>query len=139
MARFKFRLQKLYEFRQKQEEWAKDVFTQARARRLDSGEELARLLQERKQAAQAARGDLRQRITLGDYLEKCDDDIRAVESAIAVLEQEEEQRKEEWLAARRDAAALEKLREQAYTDWLYEENRKEQNEMDEWAVMRRAA
>ncbi|MFQ3669372.1 MAG: flagellar FliJ family protein [Fimbriimonadaceae bacterium] len=83
--------------------------------------------------------DLEEHRALEIRLSKLDDDERHLLTVLDVLRQDEEMRRREWLAAKRDLDVLEKLREKALEDWTLSESRREQAELDEWSSLRRAA
>lgn len=121
------------------EEWAKDAYLEARAARLEGMAELDAIERRRGELlAQPAEG-LDARLAMQTCLDKFDDDERQQRVVIEMLEIDEAKRKEEWTEARKELQVLEKLRDSAYSEWLLEENRREQRDLDEWSVMRRAA
>ncbi len=139
MAKFAFRLEKLLEYRRMQEGWAKDAYLAARARRIEGEQEIEELQGRRTEALQASPSTVQAMLDLEAYLVRLDDLERDMEVALSVLKDEEETARQEWIRARTDAEALQKLRDNEFADWLREENRREQAELDEWAVTRRAA
>ena len=60
-------------------------------------------------------------------------------SVLAVLETEEANALLAWQERKRELEALLKLREQAFAEYQLDETRREQAELDEWAVTRRTA
>lgn len=139
MARFEFRLQRLLEYRELQEGWAKDAYLEARAKTLQAEQEIVLVQGRRHLALRRPPATLNEKLSLQEYLSKLDDDERALEAAHSVLEGEEEVARLEWLRARSDHEALVKLREKEYEAYRKQQDRKEQGELDEWAVFRRAA
>jgi flagellar export protein FliJ len=82
---------------------------------------------------------LEERKAQQNYANRLEDDRRAVESAVAVLAGEEEVARQKWLKVRKDAEALEKLREKDFELWSLEERRQVQKDLDEWTITRRAS
>lgn len=138
MAKFSFRLAKILELRRMEEDWARDAYMECQARRIVAEHERDRMIEtmNRPIAAGQSMTDL---MALQAYRERLEDEVRAAAAAIAVLENEEESAKETWLERRRDAEALQKLRDKEFAEWMLEENRREQRDIDEWAVLRRAS
>lgn len=137
MANFAFRLQKVLEYRQGLEEEAKKRFLEARVARLAFEEELAR-----KEVANAASlshetPTFNARRTLAAYVDRLELERSHMQIALGVLLDEEAAALNNWQDRKRDVEALTKLRHQAHDLWRLEESRKEQAELDEWAVMRR--
>jgi flagellar export protein FliJ len=139
MRKFSFRLAKLLEYRQLQEKWAKDDFLSCRAKRIEGESEIERLKSERIKSMQRSYATLEERKAQQNYANRLEDDRRAVESAVAVLAGEEEVARQKWLKVRKDAEALEKLREKDFELWSLEERRQVQKDLDEWTITRRAS
>ena len=139
MRKFRFRLEKLLEYRRLQEKWAKDEFLACRARRIEGENEIQRLKDQRANAMQKNYATLEEKLAQQNYTAKLDDDKRAVEAAVAVLAGEEEVARQKWLKVRTDAEALEKLKEKDQALWSVEEQRRIQKDLDEWTITRRAA
>lgn len=139
MAKFKFRLERLLEFRRMQEKWAKDAYSEVLSRKNQVEHEVELLQKKLELGAMSRPCAVDERIALNNYFERLDDSIRAQQVLVKMLEDESEQALKAWHEARKDAEAMEKLKEADYAEWLLEENRREQAELDEWAVLRRAA
>ena len=139
MAKFKFRLEKLLEYRRLQEKWAKDEFLACRAKRIEGENEIDRLKDRRMAAFGKTYGSLEERRAQEAFAGRLDDERRAIEAAVAVLAGEEEIARQKWLNVRKDAEALEKLKEKDQGLWSVEEERKVQRDLDEWTITRRAA
>ncbi len=139
MAKFKFRLQKLLEYRQLQEKWAQDAFLECMARKVEAEQEVE-AIQIRKRTSLSSRPcPIDERQVLDLYITRLDDEIRSAQATVSILEDEVEHAKAEWLKAKQDADAIAKLKESELSEWQLEESRREQAELDEWAVTRRAA
>jgi flagellar FliJ protein len=139
MRSFRFRLEKLLEYRRLQEKWAKDEFLSCRAKRIEGENEIDRLKQRRAQAMRTTYPTLSERRSQEAFASRLDDERRAVESAVAVLAGEEEVARQKWLSVRKDAEALQKLREKDHELWTIEEQRRVQRDLDEWTITRRAS
>lgn len=137
MARFEFRLQKVLEYRERLEAAAKDAYLDARAQRLEAESKLDVLAVRRREALGAELMDLKDHQELEAFLQFLDDEERAHRLVIQALQMDEDERMKEWQAARQDLEALIKLRDKALEEWKLEETRREQAELDEWAVLRR--
>ena len=139
MAKFRFRLEKLLEYRRLQEKWAKDTYLEARARRNEGEGELEGVRTRRAKILSNRPANLQALRDFEAFLIRLDDDEQGAIAMLGVLEDEEKTARDEWIAAKSEAEAIQKLREQAYADWQREELKREQAELDEWAVLRRSA
>lgn len=139
MTQFKFRLQKLLEYRQLQEKWAKDAYMEAVAKRNEAEHEIEAISKRKQDSLQCHPSALDSRLALDSYVTRLEDEIRAAEATREVLAGEAETAQQEWILAKQEAEAMAKLREADYEEWRLEQSRKEQNELDEWSVFRRAA
>jgi flagellar protein FliJ len=139
MATFRFRLQKVLEYREMVEGWAKDAYLEARGARLHAQNVLERMQQKRVELNQGPAESLDARLTLQNCLEALAEEERQQRIVIQMLEDDEEQRRAEWTEKRKELQILEKLRDAALEEWELEQRRKEQKEMDEFAVLRSAA
>ncbi len=136
---FKFRLQTVLELRQEALRAAERSYLLAKAKREDAEADHAAALRLRDENRGRPVIDIAGRLATEAYIQRLDDEARALESAVAVLLDEESDAREKWIIARQEAEAIEKLREKAMAEHNLEMNRKEQAELDEWAVLRRAA
>lgn len=139
MTKFSFRLEKLLEYRQKLEETAEAAYRETQARRIDAEHDLEGIKITRRNAVGKGVGCLQGRIALEAYLSRLEDTERGQISVIGVLKDEEEQARQAWLIAKQECEVLEKLREKELAEYNLEAGRREQAELDEWAVLRRAA
>ncbi len=139
MPRFRYRLQKLLDYRRLQEKWAKDAWIDSQRRRMEVERDIDTIKVERTGLLEAKPLDLAEHQSLEHYLTRLDDEERAHMALVSILLDEEEEARAAWLSARQEAHALETLREQALDDWRKFEEREEQKALDEWAVMRRAS
>jgi flagellar FliJ protein len=136
---FAFRLQRVLEYRELAEGWAKDAYLEARAARLEAVAVLEAIQLKRNDIVQKPATKIEDRIALESCLEKSKEDERQQRIVIELLENDEAKRKEEWTETRKELQALEKLRESAFAQWKLEENRREQKALDELSIQRRAA
>lgn len=139
MTKFNFRLQKVLDFRRIEEENAKTEFLEARARRIDAEHDLQYIQQTRSASLQVKSPSLESRTAMQAYLCRLEDQVRAQSSIIGILTDEEEKSKSAWIESRKAAEALQTLRDNEYELYQKESARLEQAELDEWAVLRRAA
>jgi flagellar export protein FliJ len=137
MAKFAFRLQKVLEYRQMLEEEAKQRYLDARVARLDFEQELEANSVAKEKSIHSPTATLVQRNALVAYVERLEVESAQMKIALSVLLDEEAAALNSWQDRKRDVEALIKLRHQAYDAWRLEESRREQAELDEWAVMRR--
>jgi len=139
MAKFNFRLEKLLEFRRLQEKWAKDAYLESRARRNEGEIAIEEVRMRRFEVLRSSATSISSLRQMESYLMRLDDEEQASIAALGVLEDEEREARDAWIFAKSESEAIQKLREQAYADWKRDELRREQNELDEWSVMRRTA
>ena len=137
MSSFAFRLQKVFEYRELEEGWAKDNFLAKHVARMEVENELFELEDGRRFLLSAGADDLNARRDLETRIQKLDDHERALRLLIHQLEMEEEQARDEWILKKQDKGVLEKLRDKAYEAWMYRQNRLEQAALDEWTVQQR--
>lgn len=139
MPRFQFRMQKLLDHRHRLEAAAKEAYLLARSRRLTAEEQLERMILDRSLLSLMTCSTLPELVQKEAALTRMENEEAHMKSAIAILLNEEEGGQKRYLEAKRDAEAIGKLRERALDLWQKEENKREQAEIDEWAVTRRAA
>lgn len=117
------------------EESARESYLEARAARLGAERELARFAESKRLLVGCHCATLQDRIALEASLNWQDELEANQRIAIEVLHQEEAARRADWIQRRNDLKVLEKLRERAYDQWQIDERRREQREMDEFAVI----
>ena len=139
MSSFAFRLQKVFEYRELEEGWAKDNFLARHISRLEAENEMFQLEDDRKILLSAGADDLNARMDLEIRIQKLDDHERALRILINQLMIEEEKARDEWVLKKQDKSVLEKLRNKAYDAWMARQNKLEQLATDEWAVQRQKA
>ncbi|MBL8066463.1 MAG: flagellar FliJ family protein [Chthonomonadaceae bacterium] len=139
MAKFKFKLQKFLEYREWQVDRAKHEFSQAMARQLEVVHEIGQHALRFERALQGQPSDVPNRLALETYLGRLSEERRDMDTLLGILTDETNAAKERWLLAKRDFQAVEKLRDGARDEWELDQVRREQAELDEWAVTRRAA
>lgn len=139
MPRFAFKLQKVLEFRERLEQEAKDVYMESRAKTIEAENELAHMIEHRKAVIRQPLSSLDDHLALDRYVQSCEDKERHQHLVIQVCETEEEEKRLLWIESKKEYQAIVKLRDKAFDEWQAEENRREQNALDEWAVLRRTA
>jgi flagellar FliJ protein len=138
-ATFKFRLQRVLEYREMEEKWAKDHFLEKQAARFEAESELAEIDRTRKAYLGMGADDLTQRRELEIRLQKLDDCERAQRLLIYTLQEEEDEARAIWLDKRQEKSVMEKLRERAHEDFKVLIEKQEQQALDEFATQRRVA
>lgn len=137
MACFRFSMQNILNMKEKLEDQAKNEYAQANARLLRE--------QERLEIIVARREEAREKLKLVLYETLSVAEIRTRENAVEVLkfyamqqqlavkrcEKEVEVAREKLSEAMKERKIFEKLREKAFDEFVFEENRKEQKEVDE--------
>ena len=139
MIDFKFRLEKLLEYRRLQEKWAKDAYLEVMVRKFEAEAEIESIKGRRETALRSSPSALDKLVSLDTYLTRLDDEQRASETAESVILTEVELALDEWNETKTQVGAIEKLREAELAEWTMNENRREQSELDEWSSQRRAA
>lgn len=139
MPKFEFRLQRVLDYREMQEGWAKDAYIEARAARLEADATVATLAQRRTDALAASPTTLSDRQALDSYVQQIDEEIRTNRHVIAILEEEEAKALVQWQERKRELEAMNKLREHALFEFNQDASRQEQKDLDDWTVMRRSA
>jgi len=136
---FHFRLQKVLEYREGLERFAKDGYLEARASRLASEAAILATRTRRGDLLESSPSDLDSRRALEATLLSLDDQERAEKVVLNVLIGEEETAMAAWIFAKRELEGLVRLREAALKEYEKEQAHLEQKELDDWAIMRRAA
>src|SRR6185436_9530062 len=90
MKKFKFRLQKVLEYREAMEHWAQEAYLDTRVARLEGEAALLEVQNRRSAALQQSAGTLDERKMLELTLKTMDDDERGKETIVEVLRTEEE-------------------------------------------------
>ncbi len=139
MAKFEFRLAKVLEYREMEESWAKAAYLEAKAAKISCEAGIVAIIEKRTQLLGSRVFTIEDRLTLEGALVRTDDEERAERAVLSVLEGDELAALDAWHSKRRELQTLMKLEEAALDLWTYEQNRIEQNELDEWATMRKAA
>ena len=139
MRKFAFRLQRVLDYRELQEGWAQDAFLEAKASRISAEAELADIEDRRERAHRSHSPSVEHMRNLELFLAKLTDDIEAQESVISILKGEEEKAHQEWLEARKNRKALDKLKEQAEDEWRKGIEKEETKLLDDWTSARRPA
>ena len=139
MPKFSFRLQKVLEFREMEEGWAKDAYLAAQNAVAEKQTDIRNLILHRTRLVSVPAATIDARLHLERVMERIDDEERAERAALAILENEELAAHANWNARRQAVKAIDRLRENALETWKQDEERREQADLDEWAVLRRVA
>lgn len=137
MSRFRFSMENILIIKEKLEEQAKNEYAQANARLLREQDQLGVLVCRRDEAGQELRKKLQETLSMKE--------IRKKEEAVEILkfyvmqqqlvvmrcEKEVEVAREKLSEAMKERKIFEKLREKAYEEFVQEESKKEQREVDE--------
>lgn len=139
MRKFEFRLQRVREFRHSVEAKLKAEYREVQLRVAEAEALLEHLRATRELAAQDRPRTIEGLKTLQAYLARLDDDAVSQEAIIAILKNDEELARTNWLEAKKEAKTTDQLYETAMSEYLTEENRQEQKDLDEWSNTRRAS
>jgi flagellar export protein FliJ len=138
MRKFQFPLQPLLTLRRRLEDEAKNAFLNKQAEILELEALILGVIRYRSDLLATEIKSLADHQALEARLLKTDDDERMHRAATAVLRDEAERLRSLWIAARQELEAVLKLREKAHAEWLYESEREEQAQLDEWTSQREA-
>ncbi len=139
MKKFSFRLQRVKDFREAMEDLAKNAFLDARAKRIEAEAVILHIEDRRKEVLAGPCSSLEAHQAIDALMIRLDDEIRAQNTVISVLRDEEEHAQKEWTRAKQEYEALVKLYERALEEYQKESDLEEQKNLDEWAVTRKAA
>ena len=137
MACFRFSMQNILNMKEKLEDQAKNEYAQANARLLREQEKLEKIVARREEAREKLKLVLCETLSV--------DEIRTRENAVEVLkfyamqqqlavmrcEKEVEVAREKLSEAMKERKIFEKLREKAFEEFVFEEKKIEQKEVDE--------
>ena len=137
MACFRFSMQNILNMKEKLEDQAKNEYAQANARLLREQEKLEKIVARREEAREMLKLVLCETLSV--------DEIRTRENAVEVLkfyamqqqlavmrcEKEVEVAREKLSEAMKERKIFEKLREKAFEEFVFEEKKREQKEVDE--------
>src|SRR5579862_7951419 len=101
MRKFKFRLQKVLEYREAMEHWAQEAYLETRVARLEGEAELVEVHNRRNTALKREAASLDERKQLEMVLQILDDDERAQGTVVEVLATEEAKAFDVWQEKRR--------------------------------------
>lgn len=137
MARFRFPLENILNMKEKLEEQAKNEYGQANARLLSEQEKLD-LLNERLEDAKHKLREILQEVLSVTEIQRREDAVEIIKfyvtQQILVVkrcEKELEIAREKLSEAMKERKIFEKLREKAFEEFVREEGRREQKEVDE--------
>ncbi|MBL8060930.1 MAG: flagellar FliJ family protein [Chthonomonas sp.] len=140
MAKFKFRLETLRMVRAQEAEDAKVALLQAQRERIEMEGQISELTARRRESMKESKAkNFGDRVTLQHWMDALDLQQHQAEAALCILLNEEEACREIWHKRQQASDALEKLRERHKQEFDLEVIRREQADLDEWAVMRRKA
>ena len=137
MPVFAFSLQRVLDYRRLEEGWAQEAYRMARTARGEAELELDALRVRRSELHGSPSGTVADRLHLQACHGALDREEESAQNRLALLVNDEARATAEWRACRVAAEALSRLRESALEEWTREEARREQADLDEWAVMRR--
>lgn len=135
MRKFTFRLEKLLRVREHSEDQAKDQFRMCRQAVLAVEKEIEDLDNLVEKAMIRPCLSLPERIQTELLIMTLKEDRTMKLAALSIVEQEADTALGHWRLAKQDAEIVRKLKENAYIEWKTEAARKEQAQLDEWAVI----
>lgn len=139
MKKFDFRLQKVLEYRQLLEQWAKEAYLEARSSRLNADLALIAIREERHEALKWKPESIESLRAIEAQMKRLDKAEVEQQLVLNLLINEEEKALEAWTEKKIELEALAKLYEKQYNEWKLETERQVQAELDEWATRKRAA
>lgn len=132
-------MQRVLEHRRREVDEAKLGVGRASELLNDVERRLVELVARAARAVDACAGDVNARLDLQAHLESVDAEGRALELERKACEEDLIRAQDELRARMSELGAIEALESKDRQAWLYEEARREQNALDEWATMRRPA
>lgn len=139
MRKFKFKLQKVLEYRRLQEEWSETAYRESMAKLNDGRKTLTRL-KEDVQTAQLKRFmRLDEKLSQEAFLDRLRDQVSIQNSVLGFMETEAETLRTIWLQKREEAEAMQTLHDNAKSNYDKEAAQLEQKMLDEMAITRRKA
>lgn len=139
MHKFSFKLQKILEYKEALEKKAKEEHLQKRAGCIAVEEAIQQIIKQRNQVLLSSETDLDSLQNKERYLLKLDEEERYQKIALCVLLDEEEKSLAKWQKKYKEAEVFKKLKEHKKQTWLYLLNKEEQNQLDDFSIMRRKA
>lgn len=137
MARFQFPMQNILEMKEKLEEQAKNEYGQANARLLLEQENLEKVKKRQEEAEQKLKQVLYEILSVTE-IRKREDAVEIIKTYVKQqllivkrCEKEVEAAREKLTEAMKERKIFEKLREKAFEEFMKEEGRREQKEVDE--------
>lgn len=137
MARFQFPLQNILNMKEKLEEQAKNEYGQANARLMSEQDKLHQLEVRLEEAKQKLKNVLQETLSVLE-IRKREDAVEIIKTyvmqqllVVKRCEKEVEIAREKLSEAMKERKIFEKLREKAFEEFIKEEGRKEQKEVDE--------
>lgn len=137
MARFQFPLQNILNMKEKLEEQAKNEYGQANARLMSEQDKLHQLEMRLEEAKQKLKNVLQETLSVLE-IRKREDAVEIIKTyvmqqllVVKRCEKEVEIAREKLSEAMKERKIFEKLREKAFEEFIKEEGRKEQKEVDE--------
>ncbi|HEY3781303.1 MAG TPA: flagellar FliJ family protein [Fimbriimonadaceae bacterium] len=139
MKKFNFRLQKVLEYRQMLQQWAKEAYLDARSSRLEAELSLHQITSLRLEVLTWRSNTIESRQTIEMQLRKLDQKEVEQRLIVNVLVHEEELALNAWKEKKIELEALNKMYDKQFGEWQLDMDRKLQNELDEWATRKRVA
>ncbi len=124
------------EYRQTVEDEAKRKYLESQIQRIDAEEQLEKIEKTIRDVLESPVKDIDSYVTVQNYIEKLEDNVRAQKAVIAVLIDEEEKALQTWHEKRKDSTVLQNMHDKQLAEWMKELGRFEQNELDEWSSSR---
>lgn len=137
MRKFKFRLETTLNYRVDQEKASYKLFIQSQIRLQNVLSEKKRLEQQKRALWEKTSTKISDLTTKELYLQRIEHEINCYEHILNTLRSEQKVAEEKWRVSRMELKAMEKLKENAFKDWMIEQNKLEQAELDEWTTTRR--
>jgi flagellar export protein FliJ len=122
-----------------EEDWAKNTYLDLRSDRIEHEAGIASIQERRAEVLINSPATIEGRLAQERVNRHLDDEETEAHAALSVIVQEEERALNVWHERKRAVELLARLRDREYEAWRLDEARKEQAELDEWAVLRRAA
>lgn len=139
MHKFRFRFQKVLDYRMMLEESAKEAYRLARAASLEAENKFQEMRKKLADALKTPGETIEEMMIWETYIERLEDEIEQQITLMEIRKKEEAAAFENWGEARKSRKSLQKLYDIAKEAWAKEIEKTEQKQLDEWTVLKRGA
>jgi len=139
MREFRFRFQKVLDYRLMLEESAKEAYRLAREASLAAENQFQEMKKKLADALKTPGETIEEMMIWETYIERLEDELEEQIVLMEIRKKEEASAFENWREARKSRKSLQKLHDMAKENWEKEVEKREQKQLDEWTVLKREA